>query len=56
MKVINLGTDKPICPNPNHHVYMHLEFIEVCEEDETERKTAWTCPKCGIIVYVVEMK
>lgn len=53
--MIDLEKGSLCCPNPGHGLST-LDFIEICESDETERKTSWSCPQCGIIVYIVEFE
>lgn len=35
----------PSCKEP-------ARFIERCESDESEVKTAWTCERCDLLFYV----
>ncbi len=43
------------CPNTGHGM-VRLKFVEICYEDEYERKTSWTCPECDVVVYIVDFK
>lgn len=42
--------EKLVCPNCKKE----LDYLEELAFDKSERKTAWTCYDCDIIVYVVE--
>ena len=33
-----------------------LHFIEVCSEDDVEKKTSYACDVCKLLVYVVRFK
>lgn len=33
-----------------------LHFIEVCNEDEVEKKSSYSCDCCDVIVYIVQFE
>jgi hypothetical protein len=43
---------KPKCP----YCGKPLKFIETCESDNSESKTAWTCDCKEMVIYIVIFK